>query len=444
MSGRTAAQLRSASSRQALRSPLRSLRDVRGGLSGRVAARTAAGSLDGTAGDTDANRTTRGTIMHVTTTPISLELLLGPQLRAYRDAGYRVVTASSPGPEVAQLATWGIEHFPLHHATRSMAPHRDLLATRELHALFRRVRPDIVHTHNPKPGLYGRVAAAAAGVPVIVNTVHGLYAQPTDPWRRRAAVYAAELVGCWCGDAELVLNEEDMAVLEGLPVSDDRLVLLGSGIDLSRFDPSSVSPAQELEVRAGLGLAPDDVVICVVGRLVWEKGLREVFAAARAMREAGSRARWLVVGPADPSKADQVDEASIRAAELDGVVFAGYRSDVQQIYAASDLFVLASHREGFPFSAMEAAAMGLPVVATDIRGCRQVVEDGVTGLLVPVRDSAALTAAVSSLTGGDPSRREAMGRAALSKAAREFDDRRIIQTTLSVYDRLLKDKGLVA
>src|SRR5580692_1749654 len=120
-------------------------------------------------------------LVHVTTVDMSLVLLLGPQLRAFAEAGMEVIGVSAPGPFVPRLESWGIRHVPLRHATRSAALGKDLLALVELWRLFRRLQPDIVHTHNPKPGVYGRLAARVAGVPVVVNTVHGLYATPTDP-----------------------------------------------------------------------------------------------------------------------------------------------------------------------------------------------------------------------------------------------------------------------
>lgn len=137
-------------------------------------------------------------LLHVTTTDMSLALLLGPQLRAFAEAGYEVIGVSAPGPFVAELETQGIRHIPLRHATRSAAPHRDVLALAELRALFSDLRPAIVHTHNPKPGVYGRFAVRAAGVPAIVNTVHGLYALPDDRWAKRALVYGLELLASRC------------------------------------------------------------------------------------------------------------------------------------------------------------------------------------------------------------------------------------------------------
>jgi glycosyltransferase involved in cell wall biosynthesis len=378
---------------------------------------------------------TRPLLVHLTTTDISLALLLGPQLRAFAEAGYEVVGMSAPGPYVPELEASGIKHVALRHATRASAPGRDLLALAELRRHFRRLRPDIVHTHNPKPGVYGRLAARAAGVPAVVNTVHGLYAQPEDTWPRRAVVYGLERVAATCSHAELVQNPEDVETLVRIGIPRGKLTLLGNGIDLDRFDPARLDASAVRRAREEIGAGPDDVVCGAVGRLVWEKGYRELLAAAAAVRERFPRARFVIVGPDDPEKADALSAADIEAARHAGVVFLGLRRDVEVLYAAMDLYVLASYREGFPRSAMEAAAMGLPMVATDIRGCRQVVERGVTGMLVPARDSAALAAAISELVSGSE-RRAAMGAAARHKALREFDQRRVIAITLATYERL--------
>lgn len=386
--------------------------------------------------------TRRPRLLHVTTTDISLVTLLGPQLRAFSAAGYEVVTASAPGRWVGRLEDWGIPHHPLEHATRSMAPQRDVRAFGELYRLFRSLQPDIVHTHNPKPGVYGRLAARAANVPAVVNTVHGLYALPEDRWPKRAAVYGLERVAATCSDAELVQNPEDVEVLRRLRVPERKLHLLGNGVDLARFDPDRAG-RQRAETRAALGLGDGDVLCGVVGRLVWQKGYREVFDAAVRLRALAPNVRVVVIGPSDDAKADAVTEAdAARAQREGGVTFLGLRDDVESLYAAMDVFVLASYREGFPRAAMEAAAMGCPVVATDVRGCRQVVDDGVTGVLVPVRDAPALAAAIAALA-ADPARRRRMGAEARDKARRDFDQQRVIDLTLGVYERLLPT-GVVA
>jgi glycosyltransferase involved in cell wall biosynthesis len=381
------------------------------------------------------------TVVHVATVDMSLELLVGPQLEAIAAAGYRVIGASAPGPYVEALAHRGIEHVPLAHATRAMAPVEDALAMAELVALFRRLRPAIVHTHTPKPGIYGRLAARVARVPVVVNTVHGLYALPDDPWGKRAVVYGLERLAAMCSDAELLVSPEDHATLRRLRVPADRLTVMGNGIDLERFDPAAVAADERTAARGELGaITDDDVVVGLVGRLVREKGYPEVFEAAARLKPRFPDLRVAVVGPDEPDKTDSLTAADRRAAERAGVRFLGPRDDVVRLYSGMDIHVLASHREGFPLSPMEASAMGVPVVATDIRGCRQAVDDGVTGLLVPARDPAALADAIARLV-SDPGERLRLGAAARRKALDAFDHRRSNGVVLATYERLLPRAG---
>jgi glycosyltransferase involved in cell wall biosynthesis len=372
-------------------------------------------------------------LLHVTTTDISLELLLGPQLRAFRDGGYDVHTASAPGPFVAGLVADGIAHHPLRHATRAFALGHDAAAPAELYRLFRRLRPDIVHTHNPKPGVYGRMAARAARVSLVVNTQHGLYAQLADRAARRLPVYALERLAATCSDVELIQNPQDLQTLVRLRVPRKKLRLLGNGVDLDRFHPQPADVRKA--VRAELGVDEDQIVVGAVGRLVWEKGYAELFAAAKRLLARRDDLAVVVAGPFDADKGDPLTPADTAAAEAAGVRFLGHRDDPERLYAAFDIYVLASHREGFPRSAMEAAASGLPIVATDIRGCREVVDHDRTGLLVPARDPTALEAAIDRLA-GDAATRRRLGQAASARARAEFDQCRVIARTLEVYAEL--------
>jgi glycosyltransferase involved in cell wall biosynthesis len=374
-------------------------------------------------------------LVHLATTDMSLTLLLGPQLRAFKDVGMEVIGASAPGDYAPELESWGIKFEPVVHATRSKAIGEDIQALAELVRLFRRLRPDIVHTHNPKPGAYGRLAARIAGVPVVVNTVHGLYATSDDSALRRALVYGLERTVSTCSQAELMQNVEDMETLARLRVPERKLVLLGNGIDLERFGPRGADKVAA--ARRAMGATDARVLVGVVGRLVWEKGFTELFEAARRLRSSSPDVTIVIIGPSDPAKSNALTEADVaEATSIGNVTFLGEQKEVENLYPGMDLFVLPSYREGFPRAAMEAAACGVPVIATNIRGCRQVVEDNVTGLLVPVRESGALAEAIAALA-GNADRRRAMSEAALARAKEQFDDRRVITTTLEVYERLL-------
>lgn len=377
----------------------------------------------------------RPRIVHVTTTDISLALLLQPQLEAFAAAGYEVIGVSAPGPYVPDLERAGIRHEPVAHLTRRMSPWHDAAAVVELRRAFRRLQPDIVHTHNPKPGVFGRLAARTASVPAVVNTVHGLYALPTDGRLKRGLVYALERIAARASDAEFVQNPEDVEVLARLGIHAPKVRLLGNGIDLARFDAGRGAD-ERAGVRAELGLRDSDIVVGTVGRLVAEKGYREIFDAAQVLARHEPDVVVVVVGPDDADKSDALPRTELERAEQAGVRFFGERRDVERVYAAMDIFLLASWREGFSRSGMEAAAMGLPIVATDVRGCRQVVDAGRSGLLIDVRDSSAIVEAVRRLT-GDPALRQKMGAAGVEKAANEFDQQQVIDTTLETYAALL-------
>jgi glycosyltransferase involved in cell wall biosynthesis/ribosomal protein S18 acetylase RimI-like enzyme len=374
-------------------------------------------------------------VAHVTTVDLTLRFLLLGQLRRLREEGYDVTAISAPGPWVADLEAEGIRHVAWPEATRSWAPARDARAFRSLLQIFRRERFDLVHTHNPKPGILGRIAGRLAGVPVVVNTVHGLYATPNSPASRKVPVLALEWLAARLSDLELYQSEEDLRWARRAGVVDaGKAVLLGNGIDLARFDPGAVSGDRLAELRRELGFPPEALVVTTVGRLVAEKGYREFLAAARTVNGRVPEARFLAVAPPDPEKSDGLSEAEVQAAG-DRVRVLGWRSDVPELLALADVFVLPSWREGMPRSAIEAAAMGKAMVLTDIRGCREVA--GATGaVLVPPRDPVHLAQAIQELL-TDPARREAMGRRARAAAVERFDEARVTDVVIRWYRRLL-------
>ncbi|MFV0526933.1 MAG: glycosyltransferase family 4 protein [Acidimicrobiales bacterium] len=371
-------------------------------------------------------------IVHLTTVASSHRYLLLPQLVALSRAGHEVVAVSAPGSDTAALERRGIRFVPLPGSTRGVDPAADLRAARSFAAIVRAERPDLVHTHNPKPGVYGRVVARLLGVPRVVNTVHGLYATPTDPISRRTVVYGLEAMASRCSHLELVQNTEDLALMERTRLAPrGRARLLGNGIDVDRYRPRT-DPGPRRRIRAELGLPPDATLVVTVGRLVAEKGIRELLAASARL---DARHHLVVIGPDDPAKRDALPAAWRREAEQRGVRFLGHRADLDLLLPACDLFVLASYREGVPRAAMEAAACGLPLVATDVRGCRQVVADGVNGLLVPARRVEPLARAIRRLVTDPELRRRLAGRSR-PKAVREFDQRDVIGRLFAAYAEL--------
>jgi glycosyltransferase involved in cell wall biosynthesis len=377
-------------------------------------------------------------IAHLTTVDLSLRYLLLAQLKALREEGHDVVGMSAPGPWVAELEHDGIRHIALQSSTRVANVSSDLRSMVELWRVLRRSRPDVLHTHNPKPGFYGRIVGRIAGVPIVVNTVHGVYATTDDPWPKRLGIYALEAIAARFSDAELIQNPEDFDFMRRTRIT-RRAQLLGNGIDLGRFDPARFTREDREAVRSSFGATSGQVVIGTVGRLVAEKGYPELFDAIRRLD--ADRYLLVVVGAEDPEKPDALPDETVARARAAGVRFLGHRDDVDALYAAMDIFVLASHREGYPRAAMEATAMRLPVVATDIRGCRQVVEHGHNGLLVPPRDAGAIAGAIRRL-GDGPVLRSDMGDAGRSLARARFDERVVARAVAETYRAVAARKGI--
>jgi glycosyltransferase involved in cell wall biosynthesis len=388
--------------------------------------------------ETIVNRPIR--IAHVTTIDLTLRVLLLAQLCRLRDRGFEVYGISAPGPWTEELESEGITHIPWTHATRSWHPKADALASAELFRIMRRHRFDLVHVHNPKPAIIGRIAARLARVPCVASTCHGFYATQDDHAFKRVAVLGLEWVAARCSDLDLFQSEEDLVWARRTHVArEGRSELLGNGTDLTRFDPARVPAHRLSELRAELGIGDDAMVVGTVGRLVAEKGLREFCIAARKVRSRVPDAVFLVVGDHDPDKSDAITPDRLEGAE--DVKFIGWREDLPDVMALMDVFVLASWREGMPRSAIEAAAMGKPLVLTDIRGCREVARDGREGFLVPVRDPERLAGAITRLL-DDPDLRAELGNSARARALELFDENRVADVVADRSMALLDAKGV--
>ena len=298
-------------------------------------------------------------VAHLTTVDASLRYLLLAQLTAVIERGGEAIGISAPGPDVAMLEDHGVRHVSIPSSTRGMNPWADVRATIELWRVLRRERPDVLHTHNPKPGWYGRVAGRLAGVPLVVNTVHGLYATEDDRLPKRLVVYSLEAIASRFTHVELVQNPEDLELMRKYHLAPrGRLRLLGNGVDLDRFDATRFPAGARAEARRSLGVGDGQIAVGVVARMVEEKGLRDVFSAMESLDD---RFVLFVAGAEDPQKRDALDSETLDRARSAGVRLVGHQIEIERFYVGLDVFVLPSHREGFPRAAMEAAAMGLIV-----------------------------------------------------------------------------------
>ena len=292
------------------------------------------------------------------------------------------------------------------------------------------IRPDIVHCITLKPILYGGIAARLARVPAVVHAMTGLgYLFLYQDWRtrlQRAAALRGYAFALGHPNARAIFqNEHDRAafVERGLVNAERVAMIPGVGVDLAEF---AAQPEPE-----------GPVVVGFPARIIGDKGVHEFVAAARQLKAAGVQARFALIGRTDPDNPTEVAEATIRGWEAEGVVeWWGFRFDMPAAYARCHILCLPSYMEGWPKVLVEAAAIGRPAVTTDVPGCRDVVRDGETGLLVPPRDAAATAAALRRMI-EDTALRRRMGVKARARAEVEFSVDRFVADSLAVYDALL-------
>jgi len=338
--------------------------------------------------------------------------------------------------------------YDTYRLARGVNPFADMCTLLSLYRLFWRHRPDLVHAFDTKPCVFARIAARLANVPVVVGTLPGLgslYVYDGVTTRVVRAVY--ERLQGWAShlsDLTIFQNHEDARqfVAKRIVPEAKIAVIPGSGVHTDLLDPARVSQLEREQARAELGVSSRMLLVTMVSRLIRSKGVMEFAVAAQTVRERHLEVAFLLVGPADEESVDRLTPTEL--SQLARVVtWTGARKDIPAVLAASDILVLPSfYREGIPRVLLEAASMGLPIVTTDSPGCREVVEHGVNGFLVPPRDPDALAQVILHLV-DEPETRERFGRASRQRAVERFDLSRIADQTRSIYRELLARKGLL-
>lgn len=353
--------------------------------------------------------------------------------QALRDAGHDVLLVSPDGPYGEKLRALGYRWEPAPMIRRSLNPLREYALVLWLRRLIAREQVNLVHGFTIKCAVYGSIAARLAGVSARVNAVAGMgyvftsnapRALVLRPVIRQLFRYALDGEG-----ALLILQNPDDADLfaRARLVNPDKVRLIpGSGVDCSRFAPGNGSDRPGGRFR-----------VVLPARLLWDKGVAEYVEAARLLRGRGIAVDFLLAGEPDPGNPATVPEHVVRGWVEDGLVqWLGHVEDMPRLFRSVDAVVLPSYREGLPKGLVEAAACALPLITTDVPGCRDVVTDGEEGLLVPVKDSVALAEAIARLE-ADPALRRRLGEAARRKALSQFEEHSVVERTLGVYRELI-------
>lgn len=383
-------------------------------------------------------------VAHLANIDVGIRVHMRKQLLFLRDQGYDVYAVCPRGQFITSDGPTedGIPVKLVNYTSAALTPLHDAKAVVHLIRYFRASHFDIVHTHGLKPGLLGRLAARIVGIPIVIHTIHGLFFHEGMTAFQKRFWAGVERIGMRLGDHALSQNQEDIETAVEMGICPrDRIGYLGNGIDLSVFNPHQVDRHAVYALRREMNLELTDRVVCLVGRLLVEKGYLEFFEAAKEIRRRRPEVHFWVVGPAQPQRPGTLSRGHPAVTEARRFVqFLGMRSDIPELLAASDVFVLPSHgREGVPRALMEAAAMERPIVATNVRGCREVVHHEVTGLLVPPRDWPQLAAAILRLV---DNREEAarLGSRAGELARHRFDENDYCRRLADCYGSLLKKR----
>lgn len=367
--------------------------------------------------------------------------------KTYKEEGIDVVAISGPGEYSARLQELGVRHIPI-SVDRFVSPLSDVRTFRELTVLFRRERFDVVHAFTTKINVLAALAARRADVPHVVISIDGAgYAfEDVAGWRRtllRRAVTAMYRRAFRAADRIRFLQEHDlkdfrrMGIFE--PGRDEAVVIPGEGVDLDEYLGEAVDGTRLRELRSRLaGDRPCDRFVVMLARAIWTKGVREFIEAAELLHEQFPDTRFVLAGlhgeGPDAVPPDWLHERRSQAFE-----WLGFWPDLREVIALADLVVLPSYaREGMPSTLIEAMAMGRPLVATDNVGCRDLVTDGVNGMLVHPRSSPDLARAIGAIL-GDRKLRDKLAAGSLERAREEFDERRIYRRFLTELYGLRQD-----
>ncbi len=342
-------------------------------------------------------------LIRITTIPSSLKAFCAGLLKELSN-DYKVVAVSSPGLELGEVGiaegVWTIG-VPME---RHISLLKDVRSLFRMIRVFRRLKPDMIHSMTPKAGLISMIAGWWTGVPVRIHTFTGLV-WPTSTGLKRWVLKMTDRITCACATHVIPEGEGVKSDLISGHITKKPLRVLGygnvRGIDLNYYDRTPAVMAAADEIRE-TGI----FTFVFVGRIVRDKGINELVEAFVRLNEKYPNARLLLVGRYE----DSLDSISAAArAEIeknDRIEAVGPQSDVRPYYAAADCFVFPSYREGFPNTVIEAGAMGLPSIVTDINGSREIIKDGVNGLIIPSKDTAALYEAMEKMLTDDALRSE--------------------------------------
>ena len=369
-------------------------------------------------------------------------------MRSLISHGAEVYAIAPAGDSASRIEEAGVKFIPWKLDRGSVRPWLELKSLLSLIRIYRRIRPSIAHHFTVKPNIYGPIASRASGVPIALGSITGLgYVYTEDSLGtlvlRRLVSQLYRLAFSQCA-AVTFQTLDDLSYFESAGIvrrQKANYFTGGSGVDTAQFNPEAVTTTVVRKLRSSFNIGENDTVVLLAARMLWHKGIGEFVEAARRLNKA-SGLHFLLAGSIDEGNPASIPPQQIEEWSRTGwITYIGEREDIQVIIALSDIVTLPSYREGVPRILIEAAAMGKPIVACDISGCRDVVVDNHNGLLISPRDADALVHALEVLL-ADKDLRHRFGIAGRAKCLKEFDQQVVVEQHIHLYERLLAEAQL--
>lgn len=382
-------------------------------------------------------------LFRVTTVPISLKILLKGQHRFMSEKGFYVVGISSNGKELIEVENGeGIKVIPI-DMSRKITPLQDINSLWKMYKLLKEQKPQIVHTHTPKAGIIGMLASKLAGVPIRLHTVAGLPLIEAVGNKRKMLDFVEKLT--YSSATKVYPNSKGLYdfILQNNYTSIDKLKVIGegssNGIDTTFFSCQYFSEENQAQLKMKLNIQQDDFVFVFVGRLVGDKGINELIKAFSKLKIPNSK--LLLVGPLE-SDLDPLLSETLKEIETNpNIISVGFQKDVRSYFVISNCLVFPSYREGFPNVVMQAGAMGLPSIVSNINGCNEIIIEGENGTIIPVKDSEAIRSAMLKMI-EDKEFYFKLKENSRSMIRSRYEQSVVWDALLQEYETLLKEKNI--
>lgn len=378
----------------------------------------------------------------------SLYLFRLPIMLELKRQGWRVYAICPRGSISDKFKEFGIEHVEYKIERKSLNPIKEIKVLLDLYNVLKSLNLDILHTFAYKPNIYGTIAGKLAKVPIIINLIEGLgslYVEDNLKVRiLRTIIENLSKITFRLPNKCIVINSDDMNYLISKRIlpKEKGILIKSVGVDTEEFDPKKINPQRIEALRKELMLGDDQVIVLMISRLLIHKGILEYFKSAEILKEKyGDKVEFLIAGDFDPGNPYNISkEILLSFIERKIIKFLSWRNDIKELLAISDIFVLPSYyREGIPRTLLEAASMKKPIITTNSVGCREVVEDGKNGFLVPVKDYNSLAKSIEILI-NDENKRKEFGEYSREKVIKEFDVRKVLKQYLDLYNSLLNER----